>query len=208
MNGLPLSVESSIGFVLAPDDGIDVDDLLQHADVAMYVAKAQHVGVVRYDADHDHYDAANLGLIADLRRAIDAGELVVHYQPKAALIDGHVDAVEALVRWQHPTLGLLYPDRFIPIVRADRPHRPAHDVGHAPGADRCPRPRERGGVGQRVSPHPRPGANFARQVIDVLERPRRAARAPHHRDHRDGAAHRPAPGPRPFWPSSTPSGSG
>jgi EAL domain-containing protein (putative c-di-GMP-specific phosphodiesterase class I) len=110
-----LSVESSIGFVIAPDDGIDVDDLLQHADVAMYVAKAQHVGVVRYDAEHDHYDAANLGLIAELRRAIDAGELVMHYQPKASLEDKHVEAVEALVRWQHPTLGLLYPDRFIPL---------------------------------------------------------------------------------------------
>ena len=85
VSGLPLSVESSIGYVLSPDDGIDVDDLLQHADVAMYVAKAQHAGVVRYDADHDHYDAANLGLIADLRRAIDADELVMHYQPKAAL---------------------------------------------------------------------------------------------------------------------------
>ena len=85
VSGLPLSVESSIGYVLAPDDGIDVDDLLQHADVAMYVAKAQHAGVVRYDAAHDHYDAANLGLIADLRRAIDADELVMHYQPKAAL---------------------------------------------------------------------------------------------------------------------------
>jgi diguanylate cyclase len=115
VSGLPLSVESSIGYVLAPDDGIDVDDLLQHADVAMYVAKTQHSGVVRYDAAHDHYDAANLGLIADLRRAIDAGELVMHYQPKACLDDGRVEAVEALVRWQHPTLGLLYPDRFIPL---------------------------------------------------------------------------------------------
>ncbi len=115
VSGLPLSVESSIGYVIAPDDGIDVDDLLQHADVAMYLAKSQHVGVVRYDPQHDHYDAANLGLIADLRRAIDAGELVLHYQPKAALDDGRVEAVEALVRWQHPTLGLLYPDRFIPM---------------------------------------------------------------------------------------------
>jgi diguanylate cyclase len=115
VSGLPLSIESSIGYVLSPDDGIDVDDLLQHADVAMYVAKAQHTGVVRYDAEHDHYDAANLGLIADLRGAIDADELVMHYQPKAALEDGRIEAVEALVRWQHPTLGLLFPDRFIPM---------------------------------------------------------------------------------------------
>ena len=116
VNGLPLSVESSIGFVVAPDDGIDVDDLLQHADVAMYLAKDRHLGVVRYDPDHDHYDATNLGLIAELRRAIDAGELVLHYQPKASFDDRKVEAVEALVRWRHPRLGLLYPDRFIPLA--------------------------------------------------------------------------------------------
>jgi diguanylate cyclase (GGDEF)-like protein len=116
VNGLPISVESSVGYVVAPDDGTDVDDLLQHADVAMYLAKSQHAGVVRYDSDLDHYDAANLGLIADLRHAIDGGELVLHYPPKAALEDGQVEAVEALVRWEHPTLGFLYPDRFIPLA--------------------------------------------------------------------------------------------
>ena len=116
VNGLPISVESSIGFVVAPEDGSDVDDLLQHADVAMYLAKSQHAGVVRYNAHDDHYDAANLGLIADLRRAIDAGELVVHYQPKTDLRRGDVQAVEALVRWEHPSLGFLYPDRFIPLA--------------------------------------------------------------------------------------------
>jgi len=114
--GLPLSVESSIGFVIAPDDGTDVDDLLQLADVAMYVAKAQHSEVVRYDPAFDHFEAANLGLIADFRNAIDRNELVLHYQPKTNMDDGRVEAVEALVRWQHPTLGLLYPDSFIPLV--------------------------------------------------------------------------------------------
>jgi diguanylate cyclase (GGDEF)-like protein len=116
VSGLPLSVDSSIGYVVAPEDGTDVDDLLQHADVAMYVAKEQHAGVVRYDAGQNHYDAANLALIGQLRPAIDAGQLVLHYQPKATLAAGHVEAVEALVRWQHPTLGLLYPDRFVPLV--------------------------------------------------------------------------------------------
>ncbi|HTZ07711.1 MAG TPA: bifunctional diguanylate cyclase/phosphodiesterase [Acidimicrobiales bacterium] len=116
VSGLPLSIESSIGYVVAPDDGIDVDDLLQHADVAMYLAKARHLGVARYDPDHDHYDATNLGLIAELRRGIDAGELVLHYQPKATLDERKVEAVEALVRWRHPRLGLLYPDRFIPLA--------------------------------------------------------------------------------------------
>jgi diguanylate cyclase len=116
VSGLPLSVDSSIGYVVAPADGTDVDELLQGADVAMYVAKEQHSGVVRYRPDQNHYDAANLALIGELRNAIDADQLVLHYQPKAALATGKVDAVEALVRWRHPTLGLLPPDRFVPLV--------------------------------------------------------------------------------------------
>ncbi|MBV8159976.1 MAG: bifunctional diguanylate cyclase/phosphodiesterase [Acidimicrobiia bacterium] len=116
VSGLPLSVESSVGYVVAPADGIDVDDLLQRADVAMYVAKGAHSGVVRYDPEQDDYDAAKLGLIAELRHAIDDGQLLLHYQPKASIRTGRVEAMEALVRWNHPARGLLYPDSFIPIA--------------------------------------------------------------------------------------------
>jgi diguanylate cyclase (GGDEF)-like protein len=167
VNGLPISVESSIGYVVAPDDGTDVDDLLQHADVAMYMAKAQHAGVMRYDADHDHYDAANLGLVADLRRAIDADELVLHYQPKAALTDRSVEAVEALVRWQHPTLGLLYPDRFIPLCeQTDLIDRLTAWVLRRALTD----VRDLGTVAVSVNVSARTlgRSNFARQVIDAL----------------------------------------
>lgn len=114
--GLPLTVEASIGYATAPDHGSDVDDLLQLADVAMYVAKAHHRGVVCYDASQNHYDASNLALMAELRQAIDSDQLVLHYQPKTRIDDGRIVAVEALVRWQHPTQGLLYPDRFIPLA--------------------------------------------------------------------------------------------
>ncbi len=116
ISGLPVSIESSIGFAVAPEDGLDVDELMQRADVAMYLAKSEHAGVARYDRSLDNYDAANLGLIAELRRAIAEDELVLHYQPKARVSDGRIDALEALVRWQHPTLGLLPPDRFIPLA--------------------------------------------------------------------------------------------
>ena len=116
VSGLPLSVEASIGFVIAPEDGTDVDTLIQRADVAMYFAKARHCGVMRYAPSLDDYDAAKLSLVGELRHAIDAGELVLHYQPQATLADGRVEAVEALVRWQHPTHGLLYPDRFLPLA--------------------------------------------------------------------------------------------
>ena len=116
ISGLPLSVEASIGYVVAPEHGDDVDELLQLADVAMYVAKGQHAGVIRYDPSQNHYDAANLALVSELRHAIDEDELVLFYQPKVNLQDGRVDAVEALIRWQHPALGLLSPDRFVPLA--------------------------------------------------------------------------------------------
>jgi diguanylate cyclase (GGDEF)-like protein len=116
VNGLPLSVEASVGYVIAPEDGTNVDKLLQRADIAMYVAKEQRLGVVRYDPVQDNYDPANLSLIAELRHAIEAGDLVLYYQPKTRLRDGRVKAVEALVRWNHPTHGLLYPGRFLPLA--------------------------------------------------------------------------------------------
>ncbi len=116
ISGLPVSIDSSIGFVICPNDGSDVGQLMQRADVAMYIAKSEHTGVARYDPDLDHYDAADLGLVAELRRAISEDELVLYYQPKASIVDGSVHAVEALVRWQHPTKGLLPPGRFIPLA--------------------------------------------------------------------------------------------
>jgi diguanylate cyclase len=113
---LPLSVEASIGFVLAPEDGEDVAILLQRADLAMYGAKTQHTGVMRYRESLNQYDAHNLSLVSELRTAIDAGELVLHYQPQVSLPDGQVSAVEALVRWQHPAKGLLPPGKFLPLA--------------------------------------------------------------------------------------------
>jgi diguanylate cyclase (GGDEF)-like protein len=116
IRGLPLSVEASVGFAVSPEDGTDSDTLLQRADIAMYVAKAQHVGVVRYDGALDHYDAAKLSLVAELRHAIADDQLVLHYQPQTIVRTGRVEAFEALVRWEHPTHGLLYPDSFLPLA--------------------------------------------------------------------------------------------
>jgi len=116
LDGLPLSVQASLGYVLAGEDGNDLDTLLQRADVAMYAAKARHAGVLRYDSAFDNYDAAQLSLIGELRHAIDDEQLVLHYQPQSLFEDGRVASVEALVRWQHPIHGLLYPDKFLPLA--------------------------------------------------------------------------------------------
>ena len=116
LGDLPLAVEASIGFALAPGDGDDAEMLLARADLAMYVAKGEHHGVLHYQPDHARYDATHLSLVAELGRAIANDELVLHYQPKADVRTGAITAVEALVRWQHPVRGLLYPDAFLPAA--------------------------------------------------------------------------------------------
>jgi diguanylate cyclase len=116
VGGLPLSIEASIGFVVAPHDGSSVDELLRRADMAMNVAKTSRTSVVRYNATQNQFDASKLTLVTELRHAIASDQLVLHYQPKIVAGTEVVNGVEALVRWQHPTLGLLYPDRFIPLV--------------------------------------------------------------------------------------------
>ncbi|MFI1992896.1 putative bifunctional diguanylate cyclase/phosphodiesterase [Actinoplanes sp. NPDC020271] len=113
---LPLSPEASFGYALAPADGTDVDTLLRRADMAMYLAKGTRSGTARYDRRRDHYDAAQLALVAELRRAIENDELVLHYQPKAELRTGKICSVEALVRWRHPKRGLVAPDAFLPVA--------------------------------------------------------------------------------------------
>jgi diguanylate cyclase (GGDEF)-like protein len=116
VRGLSLSVAPSIGFVTVSDRDADVDALLQYAEVAMYAAKAQHAGVLEYRSDLNRYDPSSLGLVAELRHAIADGQLVLHYQPQASTASDRVSAVEALVRWDHPVHGLLYPDRFLPMA--------------------------------------------------------------------------------------------
>jgi diguanylate cyclase len=116
INDLPLSIQASIGYAVSPQDGHDADTLLQQADMAMYVAKVDHAGVSQYQPSMNHYDTAKLSLAGELRHAIDQDQLVLHYQPQTTLASGRIEVVEALVRWQHPTRGLLYPDAFLPIA--------------------------------------------------------------------------------------------
>jgi diguanylate cyclase (GGDEF)-like protein len=113
---LSLDVEASIGLAIYPDHGTDPDQLLQHADIAMYAAKATHAGFVLFDPTLDQHSPHKLALLGELRRAIDHGQLLLHYQPKVATHSGHVLGVEALVRWQHPTHGLVPPAQFIPLA--------------------------------------------------------------------------------------------
>ena len=112
-----LDVEASIGIALAAP-GADVEAVLRHADVAMYEAKSQRVPFAVYELQRDDNTLDRLALLGDLRRGITRGELVLHYQPKVDARTGELRSVEALVRWNHPTRGLLAPDTFIPIAES------------------------------------------------------------------------------------------
>jgi len=114
--GTSLEVGVSIGVALIPADGRVAATVLQHADIAMYAAKRSALGVARYRSDDDQSSVGRLRLAGELRRAIDEGQLVVHYQPQLQLADAQIVGFEALVRWQHPSLGLLTPDEFVPIA--------------------------------------------------------------------------------------------
>jgi diguanylate cyclase (GGDEF)-like protein/PAS domain S-box-containing protein len=113
LHGLTLQVEASIGIALFPDHGESVDDLLRHADVAMYVAKRSGSAFTFYDAAEDEHTPIRLAMLGELRRALDEHELVLHYQPEIMLESGAVRRVEALLRWDHPTRGLLLPGEFL-----------------------------------------------------------------------------------------------
>ena len=116
VEGVALDVEASIGVVLSGQHGDDAGTLMQRADVAMYVAKERNLGVFPYDPALDAHSPQRLALLGDLRRALGSDELFLQYQPKVSLSTGEVCGAEALVRWAHPSRGIVPPDDFIPLA--------------------------------------------------------------------------------------------
>jgi diguanylate cyclase (GGDEF)-like protein/PAS domain S-box-containing protein len=114
--GLTLLVEASIGIAIHPDHGNGAEILLQRAEVAMYASKRARSGYAVYVADADQHSRERLALLGELPRALASNELVVHFQPKFDLQSGALAGAEALVRWQHPVHGLLYPDAFLSLA--------------------------------------------------------------------------------------------
>lgn len=117
VDGQDLFVTSSIGVALFPADGEDIETLLANANIAMSHAKKQgRNGFQFYDRSLNSESAERLGLENQLRRAIDRKEIMLHYQPKVDVKSGRIIGAEALMRWEHPELGRVEPDRFIPIA--------------------------------------------------------------------------------------------
>ncbi|MFG2884403.1 putative bifunctional diguanylate cyclase/phosphodiesterase [Streptomyces sp. NPDC048297] len=117
LDGLTLVLEASAGVAVFPDHALDAEGLLRRADVAMYQAKRDRTGVEAYESKRDSNTPDRLGLLGDLRRALDAHEVQLHYQPKVRF-DGQVAGLEALVRWVHPERGRVPPDEFIAIAES------------------------------------------------------------------------------------------
>ncbi len=117
VRGHQLNVECSIGMAVYPEHGEESEILLRHADLAMYQAKKSGGNQCwLYSPTMNERAVERMTLEQDLRQALTSDELVVHYQPQVTLAGSAISGLEALVRWQHPRLGLLGPDRFIPLA--------------------------------------------------------------------------------------------
>ena len=113
---LSIDVDASIGLALSPMHGTKAATLLQHADVAMYTAKHRQGGVEVYEPESDQHSRRRLSLASELREAVEARHLEMHYQPVVCMADGTVVGAEALARWEHSTHGWVAPDEFIPLA--------------------------------------------------------------------------------------------
>lgn len=116
VEGIDLDIEASIGAVISGSHGDHAATLLQRADIAMYVAKTESRGVSVYDPTSDRNSPERLALLGELRRAIEHDELVLHFQAQVSIATAEVTGVEALVRWEHPVRGTIFPDDFVPMA--------------------------------------------------------------------------------------------
>jgi diguanylate cyclase (GGDEF)-like protein len=111
-----VGIEASIGIAVTEAPADTPSLLLQRADAALAHARSRRTGVEVYSSECEHFDAAGLALLGQVRSALSHREFVLHYQPQADLRTGEITGVEALVRWRHPVHGMLPPARFIPLI--------------------------------------------------------------------------------------------
>jgi diguanylate cyclase (GGDEF)-like protein len=184
--GVEVECDASVGAAIAREDGNDFGQLLQAADIAMYQAKRGKLGVRMFADTDDEVNASDLQTLIDLRGAIEGDQLRLHYQPtlrlQPGLANNTYDYLEALVRWQHPTRGLLSPDQFIPLAEDTALIHPLTQWVLNETARQCAAWRLDGlntTVAVNVSPRSLTSAGLVDVVMDTLSRHQLPATAMH-----------------------------
>ncbi len=173
IGGIELDVRASIGIALANGPGATSNDILRQADVAMFLAKDANSGYAVYMPEFDRNSPQRLALVADLRQAIERGQLGLHYQPKVDLRTGRVIGIEALVRWQHPVHGMILPSRFIGLAEQIGFIKPLTFFVLEEVLDQCRRWRQAGltvMVAVNLSAGSLHESHLADELADVIER--------------------------------------
>ncbi len=186
VDGFPLSVGVSIGLAFAPTHGRTPEDLLSAADVAMYRAKRYRTGVECYKALGSRPERGRLGLLGELSHAIGADQLRIHYQPLTRFSDGSPNAMEALLRWQHPTLGQVPPGDFITLAEHTDLIGPLTQfvLTQATIDAASGRPFRHAAVHQRVGPEPA-GSTIPLECVEGIGRGNARTQSTRVGDHRE-----------------------
>ncbi|HXJ66701.1 MAG TPA: EAL domain-containing protein, partial [Actinomycetota bacterium] len=173
LEDLPIDTSASIGVALHPNHSDDIDTLLRCADVAMYTAKEAHTGYEVYRPERDQHSPARVALLGQIRPAMERGQLDLWFQPQVSLHTGEVRTAEALLRWQHPELGLVMPRSFLPFAERTTLLRPLtlHVVNRAlSAAHEWLRAGHRIGVAVNLSPHSLLDLDLPEQIAQLLHR--------------------------------------
>jgi diguanylate cyclase (GGDEF)-like protein len=172
LDGILLHVRASVGIACHPEHGDDPEELLRRADIALYCAKSSEHPVEVYAAADDHYSVDRLMLAGQLRRGIRSGEIELEYQPKFPLAGGRPAGVEALARWQHPDLGRVGPDGFVPLAEQAGLMGELTDVVLRDAIAQCRRWRDQGlalRVSVNLSPRSLADGDLPRRIGAMLE---------------------------------------
>ncbi len=164
----PLSVRASLGIACFPDHGRSAGTLLERADVAMYVAKSDGIGIAVYAPDQDHHAQRRLSLVAELRQGLSENQFCVEYQPIVHLSSNVVTGVEALVRWNHPQHGRVMPADFIHLAEQTGLTKPLTTLVLETAIREWARVVPRLRVGVNLSPRTLQDPSLPRRIADML----------------------------------------